>query len=83
MIEYEKDGAEIYRRSFAMIRSEADLDGIEPPLARVIVRMIHACGMVDLVGDVDSSPGLRADGDGSARGGRARSCATRRWSPRA
>ena len=31
--DYVRDGAEIYRRSFAMIRSEADLDGLEPALA--------------------------------------------------
>jgi precorrin-8X/cobalt-precorrin-8 methylmutase len=53
---YERDGAEIYRRSFATIRAEADLDGLEPVLERVAVRMIHACGMVDLVEDVAASP---------------------------
>jgi precorrin-8X/cobalt-precorrin-8 methylmutase len=51
-MEYERDGAEIYRRSFATIRAEADLDGLPEDLARIVVRMIHACGMVDLVGDV-------------------------------
>jgi len=55
-MEYEKDGAEIYRRSFATIRAEADLDGLPADVARVVVRMIHACGMVDLVGDVGYSP---------------------------
>jgi precorrin-8X/cobalt-precorrin-8 methylmutase len=55
-MEYERDGAEIYRRSFATIRAEADLAGLPEDLARVVVRMIHACGMVDLVGDVRSSP---------------------------
>jgi len=54
-MEYERDGAEIYRRSFATIRAEADLDGLPDDLARVVVRMIHACGMVDLVKDVDHS----------------------------
>src|ERR1700712_94567 len=52
MYEYEKDGAEIYRRSFATIRAEADLSGLPEDVARVVVRMIHACGQVDLVGDV-------------------------------
>jgi precorrin-8X/cobalt-precorrin-8 methylmutase len=55
-LEYERDGAEIYRRSFATIRAEADLGGLPGDLARVVVRMIHACGMVDLVGDVGYSP---------------------------
>jgi precorrin-8X/cobalt-precorrin-8 methylmutase len=51
-MEYEKDGAEIYRRSFATIRAEADLAGLPEDVARVAVRMIHACGMVDLVRDI-------------------------------
>jgi precorrin-8X/cobalt-precorrin-8 methylmutase len=55
-LEYLKDGAEIYRRSFATIRAEADLAGLDPILARMAVRMIHACGMVDLVEDIVASP---------------------------
>ncbi|MCY1140019.1 precorrin-8X methylmutase [Actinoplanes sp. Pm04-4] len=55
-MEYEKDGAEIYRRSFATIRAEADLSGLPADVARVAVRMIHACGMVDLVRDLAYSP---------------------------
>jgi precorrin-8X/cobalt-precorrin-8 methylmutase len=58
MIGYLRDGAEIYRRSFATIREEAELDGLDPMLARTAVRMIHASGMVDLVDDVDASPGF-------------------------
>jgi precorrin-8X/cobalt-precorrin-8 methylmutase len=58
MSDYIRDGVEIYRRSFALIRSEADLDGLDPALATVVVRMIHACGMVDLVADVAASPGF-------------------------
>jgi precorrin-8X/cobalt-precorrin-8 methylmutase len=60
MTGYLRDGAEIYRRSFAMIRREADLDGLDAVLERVVVRMIHACGMVDLVLDVEASPGFCA-----------------------
>lgn len=56
--DYLRDGAEIYRRSFAIIRAEADLDGVESVLARVIVRMIHACGMTDLRRDVAGSEGF-------------------------
>jgi precorrin-8X/cobalt-precorrin-8 methylmutase len=58
MSAYIRDGAEIYRRSFATIRSEADLDGLEPVLERTVVRMIHASGMVDLAADVAASPGF-------------------------
>ncbi|MEV6757024.1 precorrin-8X methylmutase [Streptomyces sp. NPDC051214] len=56
MFEYEKDGPAIYRQSFAMIRAEADLAGLPADVAQVAVRMIHACGMVDLVRDVTYSP---------------------------
>ena len=44
---YLRDGAEIYRRSFAIIRAEADLARFSPEEADVAVRMIHACGLVD------------------------------------
>ncbi|TMR90714.1 precorrin-8X methylmutase [Nonomuraea basaltis] len=56
MTDYIRDGAEIYRRSFATIRAEADLTGMPPDVAQVAVRMIHACGMTDLVADLDWSP---------------------------
>jgi precorrin-8X/cobalt-precorrin-8 methylmutase len=60
MYAYEKDGAEIYRQSFATIRAEADLAGLPEDVARVVVRMIHACGQVDLVPDVAFSPAVVA-----------------------
>jgi precorrin-8X/cobalt-precorrin-8 methylmutase len=66
---YLRDGAEIYRRSFATIRAEADLEGLEPVLERVVVRMIHACGMVDLAADVAASPGFGAAGERALRAG--------------
>jgi precorrin-8X/cobalt-precorrin-8 methylmutase len=56
VIEYVRDGAAIYRESFATIRAEADLDGFDDVLSRTVVRMIHACGMVDLATDVEASP---------------------------
>jgi len=69
VIAYLQDGAEIYRRSFATIRAEADLTGLDPVLERVVVRMIHACGMVDLRDDVATSAGFSAAGrDALARG---------------
>jgi precorrin-8X/cobalt-precorrin-8 methylmutase len=69
MIAYERDGAEIYRRSFATIRAEADLAGLDATLERVAVRMIHACGMVDLVSDVAFSSGFGAAAEGALRAG--------------
>jgi precorrin-8X/cobalt-precorrin-8 methylmutase len=58
MYDYEHDGAEIYRQSFATIRAEADLSGLPADVAQVAVRMIHACGQVDLVDDVAYSPAV-------------------------
>lgn len=60
MIEYVRDGAAIYRQSFATIRAEADLAGLASDVERVAVRMIHSCGMVDLVADLAYSPGVVA-----------------------
>ncbi len=58
MYDYEHDGAEIYRQSFATIRAEADLSRLPADVARVAVRMVHACGQVDLVDDVGWSRGV-------------------------
>ncbi len=54
--EYIREGAEIYRRSFSIIRAEADLSRFSGTAERVVVRMIHACGMTDLPKDIDLSP---------------------------
>jgi precorrin-8X/cobalt-precorrin-8 methylmutase len=69
MTTYIRDGAEIYRRSFALIRSEARLDGLAPVNERVVVRMIHACGMVDLIDDVALSAGFGVAGEQALRAG--------------
>ena len=49
MLDYIRDAAEIYRRSFATIRDEADLSRFPEDIARVVVRLIHTCGQVDVV----------------------------------
>lgn len=67
--DYVRDGAEIYRRSFATIRAEADLRGLHPILARTAVRMIHACGMVDLVDDIVASDGFGVAAAGALSAG--------------
>jgi precorrin-8X/cobalt-precorrin-8 methylmutase len=69
VITYERDGAAIYRESFATIRAEADLGGLDPVLERVVVRMIHACGMVDLTDDVAASPRFGATAGAALRAG--------------
>ncbi|NMG19067.1 precorrin-8X methylmutase [Brasilonema bromeliae] len=55
-INYIKNGNEIYSKSFAMIRSEANLSVLAPDVANVAVRLIHACGMTDIVYDLAASP---------------------------
>lgn len=50
--DYVKDPAEIYRLSFAAIEAEARLDKLPHSLHAVARRMIHACGMTDLVDDL-------------------------------
>jgi precorrin-8X/cobalt-precorrin-8 methylmutase len=44
---YLRDGAAIYERSFAIIRAEADLARFSPEESEIVVRMIHACGVVE------------------------------------
>ena len=56
--EYIRDGAAIYARSFATIRAEADLSAFSPAEEQIVVRVIHACGMVEVARDVRFSPGF-------------------------
>lgn len=58
--DYETDGAAIYRQSFATIRAEADLARFAPEEEPVVVRMIHAAGMVGLEAHVRITPGAVA-----------------------
>jgi precorrin-8X/cobalt-precorrin-8 methylmutase len=58
--EYIRDGAEIYRRSFAIIRQEAALERFGPIEERVAVRIVHACGTVDVAADIFFSQGAVA-----------------------
>jgi precorrin-8X/cobalt-precorrin-8 methylmutase len=55
---YETDGAAIYRQSFATIRAEADLARFTADEEPVVVRMIHASGMVGLEASIRFSPGM-------------------------
>ena len=58
--EYETDGAQIYLHSFATIRAEANLTAVPSDAETVAVRMIHACGQVDLSRDLVIHPELVA-----------------------
>jgi precorrin-8X/cobalt-precorrin-8 methylmutase len=54
-LDYVRTGPAIYDQSFATIRSESDLARFPADIEPVAVRMVHACGMVDLVDDIDFS----------------------------
>jgi precorrin-8X/cobalt-precorrin-8 methylmutase len=66
---YVADGAEIYRRSFAIIRAEADLGRLPADAHDLVVRMIHSCGMTDLADDTEVSAGAVAAAHDALRAG--------------
>lgn len=55
MIDYIRDGNKIYQKSFEIIRGETDFQGLSDDLSHVAVRLIHACGMTDIVKDLNAS----------------------------
>ncbi|MDX1576818.1 MAG: precorrin-8X methylmutase [Kiloniellales bacterium] len=57
-MDYLRDPAEITRRSFEIVRAEADLAALPEALAGVAVRLVHACGMPDIVADLAWRPGV-------------------------
>ncbi|MCU4181619.1 precorrin-8X methylmutase [Bosea sp. BH3] len=67
--DYIQDGAAIYERSFAIIRAEADLARFDGVAERVVVRMIHACGMTDLPRDVEISGDFAETARSALKGG--------------
>ena len=66
---YIRDGAEIYRHSFAIIRAEADLSRFRDMEEKVVVRIIHACGMTDIASDVVMSPTFAESASAALRRG--------------
>jgi precorrin-8X/cobalt-precorrin-8 methylmutase len=69
MDDYLRDGAAIYRRSFEIIRHEADLSAFTPEEAEVVIRMIHACGLVEAATQIAFGPGLVAAARAALRSG--------------
>ena len=76
-LDYIRDGGAIYARSFAMIREEADLTRFSGAAERVVVRMIHACGMTDLPADVAMSADFADVAEAALRRGAPILCDTR------
>ena len=69
-LDYLRDPDEIYRRSFAIVRAETDLSRLPPDLHDVAVRIVHACGMPDIVADLDWSGAPAAAGRAALAEGR-------------
>ncbi len=66
---YVRDPAEIYRQSFATVRHEADLAALPDDMADVAVRLIHACGMPDIIADLRYSADAASAGRNALRRG--------------
>jgi precorrin-8X/cobalt-precorrin-8 methylmutase len=69
MTYYLRDGTAIYQQSFAIIRAEADLARFSEEEADVAVRMLHACGMVEIAEHIVFADGVIAAGRGALRAG--------------
>ena len=69
MTNYLRDGGAIYQQSFAIIRAEADLARFSEEEADVAVRMLHACGMVEIAEHIVFADGVIAAGRGALRAG--------------
>ena len=73
-MEYIKNGEEIYRKSFAIIRAETNWKNLPDDLAHVAVRLIHSCGMTDITKDLEASPDAVKIGRNALAGGAAILC---------
>lgn len=73
-MEYIKNGEEIYRKSFAIIRAETNWKNLPDDLASVAVRLIHSCGMTDITEDLEASPDAVKIGRNALAGGAAILC---------
>ena len=60
MFDYIKNPAEIYARSFEIIRAETDLSSIPSDAQGIAVRIIHSCGMPEIVTDLIITPDFTA-----------------------
>lgn len=69
MLDYIRDGNAIYQKSFATIRAEANLSILPPDLEVVAVRLIHACGMTDIVSDLAYSEDIVKIGRAALKNG--------------
>jgi precorrin-8X/cobalt-precorrin-8 methylmutase len=69
MLDYIRDPNEITRRSFEIVEAEADLTSLPVDIRPIAARIVHACGMPDVIGDLAYSEGAGAVGKAALRGG--------------
>ena len=68
--DYVHDPAEIYRQSFAIVQSETGIDNIQPDMRSVATRLVHSCGMIDVVDDLRFSNGAAEAGQAALNAGK-------------
>lgn len=73
-LDYIRDPAEIYRQSFATVEREVDLSGLSPAMQKVATRLIHSCGMTDILDDLAYSDGAAEAGVAALENGAAVYC---------
>jgi len=66
---YDKDPQSIYAQSFATVRKEARLDRFDAGMERLAIRLIHACGMVEVADRLAFSPDAYAVGHAALKAG--------------
>ncbi|NIA69156.1 precorrin-8X methylmutase [Pelagibius litoralis] len=66
---YIRDPQEITRRSFEIVRSETDLSALPPEVAEIALRVVHACGMPEIVGDLAFAGDPATAGRAALQGG--------------
>ncbi|PTW62669.1 precorrin-8X methylmutase [Breoghania corrubedonensis] len=76
-LHYERDPGAIYAASFATIRAEAPIDRLAPDLQPLAIRLIHACGMVDLIEDFEASGDVVACAHSAIEAGKPILCDTK------
>lgn len=74
---YIRDPEAIYEKSFATIRREADLNRFSPAEQEIAIRLIHACGMIDIVDDLMFSPDAISAGRAALANGKPVICDVR------
>ena len=68
--DYLKDAEAITRRSFELVRAEAALDELPDHIAPLAERMVHACGLPEIVADLAWSGDVAGAAGAALRAGR-------------